>query len=245
MPARSSQPVQSLHEPHSHPPLLASSGAARHATSSRLTSGIRSMLRPLRSGFKADGATIKFPGPILKDGLDAGQQHAALLKLSGSEQALADLLRDSVTAPFILKVHDQKTTDATIRMVDLWFVVRGDLDDLDPVEVARTIQRQGRRGREHAIREPSSHRRRAETARPVIPPEPRFLALVRAPQGPAAGPDRRGGDRRGRRDADRGVAGHRRPHRPSIRFRQDAGEPVVDARPGRSSKARAAVSAGA
>lgn len=90
----------------------------------------------LRSGFHADGATIRFPGPILKDGLDANQQHAALLKLSGSERALADLLRDSVTAPFLLKVRDRKMTDATVRIVDLWFVVRGDLASLDPVEVA-------------------------------------------------------------------------------------------------------------
>ena len=57
-------------------------------------------------------------------------------KLSGSERALADLLRDSVTAPFLLKVRDQKMTDATVRIVDLWFVVRGDLASLDPVEVA-------------------------------------------------------------------------------------------------------------
>ena len=90
----------------------------------------------IRSGFHADGATIRFPGPILKDGLDANQQHAALLKLSGSARALADLLRDSVTAPFLLKVRDRKMTDATVRIVDLWFVVRGDLASLDPVEVA-------------------------------------------------------------------------------------------------------------
>ena len=90
----------------------------------------------IRSGFHADGATIRFPGPILKEGLDANQQHAALLELSGSERALADLLRDSVTAPFLLKVRDQKMTDATVRIVDLWFVVRGDLASLDPVEVA-------------------------------------------------------------------------------------------------------------
>ena len=90
----------------------------------------------IRSGFHADGATIKLPGSILKDGFDADQQHAVLLELCGSERAVADLLRDSVTSPFLLKVRDQKTTDATVRIVDLWFVVHGDLDRLDPVEVA-------------------------------------------------------------------------------------------------------------
>jgi hypothetical protein len=90
----------------------------------------------LRSGFHADGVVVTFPAPILKDGLDAGEQRAALLKLSGSEAALADLLRDSVTAPFILKLRDQKMTGATVRIIDLWFVVRGELDGLDPVEMA-------------------------------------------------------------------------------------------------------------
>ncbi len=90
----------------------------------------------VRAGFQADGVTIRLPEPILKDGLDAGLQHVALLKLCGSERALEDLLRDSVTAPFLLKVHDQKTSDATIRIVDLWFVVRGELESLDPAAVA-------------------------------------------------------------------------------------------------------------
>ena len=90
----------------------------------------------IRSGFHADGATIKLPEPILRDGFDVSRQHEALLKLSGSATALSDLLRDSVTAPFLLKVHDQKTTDATVRIIDLWFVVRGDLATLDPVEAA-------------------------------------------------------------------------------------------------------------
>lgn len=90
----------------------------------------------INSGFGADGSTVKLPAPILKDGLDANQQHAALLELTGSERALSELLRDSVTAPSVLKVRDHKTTNTTIRIVDLWFVVRGELESLDPVEVA-------------------------------------------------------------------------------------------------------------
>ncbi len=90
----------------------------------------------MKSGFPAEGGAVKLPAPLVKDGLDATQQHAALLQLTGSEKALSDLLRDSVTAPFLLKVRDQKTKEATIRIVDLWFIVRGDLDRVDPVEVA-------------------------------------------------------------------------------------------------------------
>jgi hypothetical protein len=92
-------------------------------------------LDALRSGLQLDGATVKLPGPILKDGLNAEQQNAALLELCGSEWALADLVRDSVTAPFLLKTRDLKTKDGTVRIVDLWFVVRADLESLDPDEL--------------------------------------------------------------------------------------------------------------
>jgi hypothetical protein len=68
--------------------------------------------------------------------MNADQQRAAMLGVSGSERALDDLLRDSVTAPFVMKVHDLRTDDSTVRLVDLWFVVRGDLAGFDPVKVA-------------------------------------------------------------------------------------------------------------
>jgi hypothetical protein len=47
-----------------------------------------------------------------------------------------ELLRDSVTAPFILKIHDTPSDDAIERRIDLWFVVRGDLGKIDPVRLA-------------------------------------------------------------------------------------------------------------
>ncbi|QEH32608.1 hypothetical protein OJF2_10870 [Aquisphaera giovannonii] len=90
----------------------------------------------LRTGLEIDGRANPLPSPILRDGMDAAAERAALLRVAGSERALADLLRDSVTAPYILKVRDKKAKDATIRLVDLWFVVRADLDALDPAEVA-------------------------------------------------------------------------------------------------------------
>ncbi len=90
----------------------------------------------LRTGFRDGDATVSFPGPILTDGMDASQQRGALRGLAGSEAALKDLLRDSVTAPYLLKVRDQKTHEATVRILDLWFVVRGDLDRLDALQIA-------------------------------------------------------------------------------------------------------------
>jgi hypothetical protein len=91
----------------------------------------------LKSGWSGAGVKVEFPGPILQDGLDDEGQHQAILEIARSNRALADLLRDSVTAPFILKVHDQKGKNATIRIVDLWFAVRADLAEFHPLDLAR------------------------------------------------------------------------------------------------------------
>lgn len=91
----------------------------------------------LQDGWTAAGATVRFPRPLLQDGMQDVAQREALLRRAGSDRALADLLRDSVTAPFILEVHDQKGAAATIRVVDLWFAVRADLKEFDPLDVAR------------------------------------------------------------------------------------------------------------
>jgi hypothetical protein len=90
----------------------------------------------VRDGWMAGALHVAFPEPRLKDGLDPTAERLELVKVAGSEQILEDLLRDSVTAPFVLKVRDQKGPEATIRMVDLWFAVRGNLDELDPFDVA-------------------------------------------------------------------------------------------------------------
>jgi hypothetical protein len=90
----------------------------------------------LRSGLRLDREAVKLPTPALRDGLPPDHQTAALKGVCGSEQALENLLRDSVTAPFVLNVRDRKTDEATVRMVDLWFVIRADLEGLEPSEMA-------------------------------------------------------------------------------------------------------------
>ena len=93
----------------------------------------------LAEGFKADGATARLPEPRLRDGQDAEAQRAALRDVAGSEQRLEEMVRKSVTAPYIIKVHDVKAGDDTIRLVDLWFVVHADIADVDPArEAAKT-----------------------------------------------------------------------------------------------------------
>jgi len=90
----------------------------------------------IRDGFDLGGQRIRLPAPLLKDEQGAEEQHTALLGLAGSERALSDLLRDSVTAPYILKVHDIKADGGIVRVIDLWFVVRAGLADIDPAKIA-------------------------------------------------------------------------------------------------------------
>jgi hypothetical protein len=96
----------------------------------------------VNAGLEAGGQTVRLAVPRLVDGKTADDQRAALKELAGSDRALDELLRDSVTAPFIIKVRDVKTTDATVRQADIWFAVHGDLKKVDPArEAARTDQK--------------------------------------------------------------------------------------------------------
>jgi hypothetical protein len=108
---------------------LATSAESDHATNPVFAAIVR-------EGVDLGGVKVRLPAPLLKDGQDADVQRNALLEVAGSERALADLLRDSVTAPFVLKVHDTKADDGTVRQVDLWFIVRGDIEGIDPAGVA-------------------------------------------------------------------------------------------------------------
>ena len=100
----------------------------------------------LEQGLEANGATVKLPEPRLRDGQAADVQRAALREVAGSDQKLDELVRNSVTAPYIIKVHDVKAADATIRVIDLWFVVYADIAEIDPAKAGRAGRQQGRRG---------------------------------------------------------------------------------------------------
>jgi hypothetical protein len=98
----------------------------------------------LTKGVEAGGQTVTLPPPRFVDGLTAEDERAALRDVAESDRAVNEMLRDSVTAPYIIKVRDQKASGATIRMADLWFVAFAPLEQIDPVrEVARADQRKG------------------------------------------------------------------------------------------------------
>lgn len=64
---------------------------------------------------------------------DPARQRALLEAVAGTKGRADDLLRDSITAPFVLKVRDLPGRDGSVvRAVDLWFVVHADLDSVDP-----------------------------------------------------------------------------------------------------------------
>jgi hypothetical protein len=90
----------------------------------------------LEQGFQTGGQTIRLPEPTLRDGQDAEAQRAALRQVAGSLRALEEMLRNSVTAPYILKLRDLKTADATLRSADIWFVVYGDLKQVEAAKEA-------------------------------------------------------------------------------------------------------------
>jgi hypothetical protein len=90
----------------------------------------------LNQGLELEGRTAKLPAPRLVDGQDGGAQRAALRDVAGSDRALDDLLRNSVTAPYIIKVRDEKTPRATIRIADLWFAVYAAISQVDPAKEA-------------------------------------------------------------------------------------------------------------
>lgn len=88
-------------------------------------------------------AHISFPGPLLTEDLTIEAEQKALLSLTGDHRAaaLAELTRNSISAPFILKLRDEKAGDkGIVRVVDLWFVIHAELDEVEPAKAAAASQ---------------------------------------------------------------------------------------------------------
>ncbi|WP_435010543.1 hypothetical protein P12x_001816 [Tundrisphaera lichenicola] len=88
-------------------------------------------------GLSVGTEKLVLPEPSLPDGQPAEAGLAALRDVAGGDRPAREMLRDSVTAPFILKTRDVKTEDAIIRVADLWFVVHARLEDVDLDSAAR------------------------------------------------------------------------------------------------------------
>lgn len=92
----------------------------------------------MEHGWTVEGKKIALVGPKLGDGLSKSEQQRVLAEIAGSERAVPDFLRPSVTAPHVLRLHDDKTESGdVIRGGSLWFVVHTDLDQIDPADISR------------------------------------------------------------------------------------------------------------
>jgi len=103
---------------------------------------------PAREGSEA---SLKFPQPTMPDGLDAAAQRRVIDQIARPNRRVEDLLRDSIVAPFVLKIEDLPAAEGQdpVRRMDTWYLAYGDLDrflDEDFFEslVDMTRERKGR-----------------------------------------------------------------------------------------------------
>ncbi|HEU5115760.1 MAG TPA: hypothetical protein VFT74_03715 [Isosphaeraceae bacterium] len=84
-------------------------------------------------GLRLSEQEIRFPEPSIRDGQADSQQRTALEEVCGSSARADDLLRDSVYAPFVLKLEDRDGKNGdVVRVAHLWFAIRADFAKLDP-----------------------------------------------------------------------------------------------------------------
>ncbi|SIN98593.1 hypothetical protein SAMN05444166_1915 [Singulisphaera sp. GP187] len=91
-------------------------------------------------GLEIEGKKFAFPLPLLRDGQSIEAERKTLIGLLESERKVTEFLRDSVSAPFILKLNDEKTATSLVRRVDLWFAVHASLDDIDLDALSRNAE---------------------------------------------------------------------------------------------------------
>jgi len=75
------------------------------------------------------GAVVKLPVPIMPDGLTAQGQRQTLER-HATRYRPQDLLRNSIVAPFVLRIEDASIpeTQQPLRRMDVWYVAYGALD---------------------------------------------------------------------------------------------------------------------
>ena len=73
---------------------------------------------------------VRLPEPTMVDGLDAAAQRQRIEKLAGPNRRIEDLLRNSVVAPFVLKIEDLPPVAGgdLFRRVEVGYVAYGPLE---------------------------------------------------------------------------------------------------------------------
>jgi hypothetical protein len=88
---------------------------------------------------------VKFPPPVMADGLTAAQQKAVIEKVIGNDYPYAEFTRKSVVAPNLIRIGDAKPSDpaAPARTVDVYFVAYGDFAATDDEKFLDRLTRTG------------------------------------------------------------------------------------------------------
>jgi len=83
------------------------------------------------------GGRVRLPEPSMPDGLDRRSQEAVIRRVA-ARYSLKEFLRDSWTAPFVLKMHSiaDSRGKRTGQRIDLWFVAHGSLETLTDEELS-------------------------------------------------------------------------------------------------------------
>lgn len=133
--------------------------------------------------FRLAGQAIALPAPRLHAAQSGPDQMRALVELAGSTARAEELLRDSVSAPFVLKLRDVPGADgATVRLADLVFAVHAELGQIDPDAVApagagKPVEAGNMRFEGHAV-EPGSLKERGIEPPPKSPEARQRLGYV-------------------------------------------------------------------
>ncbi len=91
----------------------------------------------LEEGLSIEGHKVVLPAPRFRDGQSKEAEIKELRAIAGSDRAVTELLRDSISAPLIFKVRDEGSSQqqTLVRAADVWFAVRGDLDSIHPEQI--------------------------------------------------------------------------------------------------------------
>jgi hypothetical protein len=98
-----------------------------------------------QTGLKVNGMQAKLPLPTFASD-EPAEQKATLRKLAGDMYDLDELTRNSVVAPYILKINELKDPNAkdgqprdNCYQLDLWFVAHSSLDKFDAKDMEKRL----------------------------------------------------------------------------------------------------------
>ena len=83
-----------------------------------------------------DDTFAKIKPPSMANGLDAAAQQEVISRVAGPRRRVADLVRESVVAPFVLDIEQVSPGEGKppMRSVDVWFVAYGQLEQFTSKE---------------------------------------------------------------------------------------------------------------